>query len=108
MAWNASKFQMLRMGNLTNIKEDTWLFSNGMEETIQPAESVKDLGILMDQEGSFKEQRAASIQKATQKSGWIFHLGRQKQKQHIVDLPTPLREQTQPLQQLAFGTFCRH
>ena len=43
-----------------------------------------------------------------QKSGRIIQFGRQKQKQHIVDLPTPLCEQIQPLQQLAFGTFCCH
>jgi hypothetical protein len=72
MRWNGLKFQHLRLGPNSSLKENTLLFSPGMEEVIAPQGQIKDLGVLVDDECSFREHRAAVIRKTRQKAGWVL------------------------------------
>jgi ribonuclease P/MRP protein subunit RPP40 len=72
MDWNDSKFQALRMGPRTQLKEDTLLFSSNMKEVIDEVEEAMDLGIVMDSSGSFRAQRIKSAKKTSQKAGWVL------------------------------------
>ena len=71
MRWNENKFQVLRLGRNEVLKEDTLLFSPDYGEIIERKESVKDLGIIVDQDLSFKQQRQRALSKCWRKIGWI-------------------------------------
>jgi ribonuclease P/MRP protein subunit RPP40 len=78
MQWNGSKFQSLRMGPLNDLKNNTCLFSPQMSEVILPSKYVKDLGVLIDDDGTFKDQRNAAIRKTRQKAGWALRTFRSR------------------------------
>ena len=50
--------------------EETNIFS--LEKVIEESEFVKDLGILIDYNLSYKKQREKSISKTNQKAGWVL------------------------------------
>ena len=62
MSWNGAKFQALRMGPLTNIKDSTVLLTPETEP-IPVMQAVKDLGVMVDDRGDFKVQRASAVKK---------------------------------------------
>ena len=72
MKWNSLKFQLLRMGPDEGLVEDSLIFSPNYQDIIGQSELVKDLGILIDAEMTYKNQRDKAILKANQKSGWVF------------------------------------
>ena len=71
MKWNSLKFQLLRMGPDEGLVEDSLIFSPNYQDIIGQSELVKDLGILIDAEMTYKNQRDKAILKANQKSGWV-------------------------------------
>jgi ribonuclease P/MRP protein subunit RPP40 len=74
MEWNATKFQVLRMGSNLPLKEITMLFTPDFGNPIEETPVVKDLGVQMDQWGSFKVQRAKANKKTLQKAGWVLRV----------------------------------
>ena len=53
MRWNKNKFQMIRLGNNTDLKMDTVYFSPGMYGVVEVKKQVKDLGIYVDENLSY-------------------------------------------------------
>ena len=72
MKFNGSKFQLMRYGTNENIKEDTIYFTEDMSEVIDQSESVKDLGVIMNNKANFNDQVQKALKKARQKMGWIL------------------------------------
>ena len=56
MVWNTVKFQLLRMGPNKDMIENTYIFSPNYGEVIPESDHVKDLGILVDSNLSYKVQ----------------------------------------------------
>ena len=71
MRWNHLKFQVLRLGQNNDLKEDTLLFSPDYTDVIERKEAIKDLGIYIDQNLDFKVQRQKALAKTWQKLGWV-------------------------------------
>ena len=53
MAFNASKFEVLRYGSNSALKESTNYLTPGCEAIIEEKESLRDLGILMSNDATF-------------------------------------------------------
>ena len=71
MVYNGDKFVAIRHGKNSQIKEDTNYFSGEMEEVIGEEESTRDLGVIMQNDGSFSLQIEKAGTKARRKAGWI-------------------------------------
>ena len=72
MKFNTGKFQVLRYGKNLNLKESTMFFIGDMETGIEEVESCRDLGVIMENTGSFNKQTEKAGKKARQKCGWIL------------------------------------
>ena len=73
MKFNTGKFQVLRYGRNTNLKENTMYFTGEMETVIEEVENCRDLGIIMQNTGSFEKQTVKACKKKTrQKCGWLW------------------------------------
>ena len=72
MKWNNLKLQLLRLGPDNQLKEDTLLFSEFHDQVVVESQTVKDLGVLMDRDLSYKAQRESAISKANRKAGWVL------------------------------------
>ena len=72
MKFNTSKFQVLRYGRNTDLKENTMYFTREMETVIEEVENCRDLGVIMENTGSFNMQNEKACKKARQKCGWIL------------------------------------
>ena len=72
MVWNAVKFQLLRMGPNKDIKENTYIFSPNYGEVILESDHVKDLGILVDDNLTYKVQRNKAISKVSKTAGRVL------------------------------------
>ena len=118
VAFNSSKFQLLRIGPNKELKQDTLLFTNDMKEALAPADNVRDLGIQMDSEVNFNVQRSLAINKTKRKMNWVLRTFRSREpyvmltlwktliRPHLdycsqlwapSNLPGPLKEQEEPL-----------
>ena len=71
MSWNGPKFQAVRMGGKPTLKETTVLLDPD-SSPIPAVPVVKDLGILIDDQSSFKPQRMAVLAKVKAKAGWVL------------------------------------
>ena len=92
MSFNCGKFQMLRIGKNEELKNETLLFTNDMGEIIESKDIVKDLGILVGADGTFKEQREAAILKTKRKANWVlrtFITKKTRCNDEIVEEPGP-------------------
>ena len=65
MEFNSPKFECLRYGNNTDIKENTW-YKTPSGDPIKVVEHAKDLGIIMSSNGTFREQVNRVISTANQ------------------------------------------
>ena len=72
MKFNGVKFRVLRIERLDSLKEDTVYCTPDFDEPIKAVDVMKDLGILMDAEGDFRDQRAKVIKKTNQMAGWAL------------------------------------
>ena len=72
MEWNGKKFVAVRMGPLTEVKDNTMLFTPGVEDPIQVEDSARDLGILIDWKADFRPQRQAVAAKTAAKAAWVL------------------------------------
>ena len=71
MKWNQNKFQLLRIGKNISLKDETYYFSPNMDTVVEEKDWVKDLGILVDNQLTYRTHRQEAIRKLTQKTGWI-------------------------------------
>ena len=71
MRWNHDKFQLLRIGKNISIKEDSYYFLPGRNNIIEEKEYVKDLGVLVDNQLTYREHRQKAIGKIAKMTGWI-------------------------------------
>ena len=72
MQFNSKKFEILRYGRNQTLKESTHYFTSNHEEIIEEKESLRDLGIIMSNDGSFSNHVEHVCSKVRQKSGWIL------------------------------------
>ena len=69
--FNSDKFECLRYGSNSDIKESTHYLSNSGTE-IESKETLKDLGVKMSANANFNDHICSSIQSAQQKCAWIL------------------------------------
>ena len=71
MRFNSDKFELLRYGNNQEIKDDTIYFSAD-NDPIEEKEVLRDLGIMMNNDATFKNHIDKVCKTVKQKSGWIL------------------------------------
>ena len=71
------------MGPDSALKDDTLLFSENLEQVVVESEHVKDLGVLIDKDLSYKPQREAAIAKANCKAGWVLRTFRTRDPEFV-------------------------
>ena len=72
MVFNGTKFQVMRYGNIQELKNNTNYFTEETSEIIERFENLRDLGVIMSDDGSFDEQIIKVVKKVRQKTGWIL------------------------------------
>ena len=72
MQFNGAKFQLLRYGHNEDIKEDTLYFTDNYENIIDRYSSLRDLGVILSEDGKFKLHIEKVAMKVRQKVGWIL------------------------------------
>ena len=64
MKFNGTKFQVLRLGNNSDLKDDTVYFTENMSNIIEQFETIKDLGVVMNDQATFKNHIEKALKKA--------------------------------------------
>ena len=72
MEFNNKKFQVLRYGANSNLKNETEYFTGNYDQIIERFESLRDLGIQMSEDASFIEHIYNIWRKVRQKCGWLY------------------------------------
>ena len=72
MQFNADKFELPRVGKNEVLKEETNYFSDDFKELIERKDSVKDLGVIIQEDLNFDGQVNKIIKKMKMKSSWIL------------------------------------
>ena len=72
MKFNGNKFQILRYGRNQELKEETMYFTPEMEETIEPFNTLRDLGVIMNDQANFNDHIEHVAKKVRQKIGWVL------------------------------------
>ena len=72
MIWIDSKFQMLRIGRKNELKKDTLSFTPKYNDIIEVKNTIKDLGVLIDDNMTYQSQMNKAISKANKKLGWVL------------------------------------
>ena len=72
MRWNDLKFQILRIGRNEDIKENTTVFSPDYGEVVESKDTIKDLGIMVEKEFTYKDHLRKAVSKTKQKSAWVL------------------------------------
>lgn len=85
MLFNDKKFEIIRYGNNTNLKESTNYVSN-TGTTIQPKDCTKDLGVIMSNTATFKDHIAKAIETARDLSSWILRSFKTRSKDLMLQL----------------------
>ena len=72
MKFNGSKFQLLQYGTNEELKNNTVYFTGHMDKIIEQFSSLRDLGVIMTDDGKFQDHIEKVVKKARQKIGWIL------------------------------------
>ena len=72
MVFNAKKFQVVRYGKNEELKEATMYFTEDTSEIVQRQETVRDLGVILSEDGGFKHHLEKVVTKTRQKMGWVL------------------------------------
>ena len=67
-----TKFQLVRYGKNEDLKNKTLYFTDQMKNFIEQFESLKDLGVYMNDKTEFSTNFAHVVKKSRQKMGWIL------------------------------------
>ena len=79
MAFNGTKFEVLRYGNNEEVKEDTDYLTPNTDGVIDVKNVLRDLGVMMNDRATFEEHIDKVCSQVIQKAGWIlrtFHCRR--------------------------------
>ena len=71
MEFNSPKFECLRYGNNSIIKENT-CYKTPLGDPIKEVEHAKDLGIIMSNNGTFRHHVSKVVNTANQLCGWVL------------------------------------
>ena len=63
---------VVRYGKDENLKNETLYFTENTENIVERQEVVRDLGVMMSDDGSFKDQIEKVAKKVRQKTGWVL------------------------------------
>ena len=72
MCFNVSKFNVLQMGKPHEMKTEYNYITPGNNNIISPCDVVRDLGVLINDNGTYSEHVAKVCKKAAQKIGMIL------------------------------------
>ena len=72
MPLTKKKFQVIRYGPNEELKNNTTYFSGKYEEVIEQYSSLRDLGVQLQDDGTFAEHIENVCRKARQKGGWLL------------------------------------
>ena len=79
MEFNSPKFECLRYGNDNDVKKNT-CYKTPTGESIKEVEHAKDLGIVMSNNGTFKQHIGNIANTANQLCGWVLRTFRTRQR----------------------------
>ena len=79
MEFNSPKFECLRYGNDSDIKENT-CYKTPSGDSIKEVEHAKDLGIIMSNNGTFRQHVNKVVNTANQLCGWVLRTFRTRQR----------------------------
>ncbi|MPC32331.1 hypothetical protein E2C01_025642 [Portunus trituberculatus] len=71
MKFNEQKFELLRLGPNTEIKDTTKLYT-GKHQQIIPIHAVKCLGVKMSDDATFQQHISEAANKARRMVGWVL------------------------------------
>ena len=72
MAFNGSKFELLRYGYNDELKCATNYLTPEAEDIIEVKNVLRDLGVIVNSEATFKDHIDLVCSKVTQKAGWVL------------------------------------
>ena len=72
MLFNSKKFEMLRYGSKEELKSSTNYLTPDCDDLIDVKENLRDLGIIMNDRGTFSNHIKQVCTKVSQKSSWIL------------------------------------
>ena len=72
MNFNDDKFEVIKYGNNRNLKEDTLYFTPEYANIIERKETVRDLGVMLDEDLTFKSHLDKIHKTVTMKIGWTL------------------------------------
>ena len=70
--FNEDKFELLIIGKHKELQNNTSYFTPGYSELIEQEEHLRDLGLELNDDLSFKTHIAKTVSTVKQKSGWIL------------------------------------
>ena len=80
MKFNGAKFQYLKYGHHKDIKDNTMYFTESMAEMIQIVSLLRDLGVIMSDDGKFEEHIQKVVSNVRQKVRWMLRIFYTKRK----------------------------
>ena len=86
MKFNGAKFQVLRYGPNENIKKNTLYFTNNYEHVIERFTSLRDLGVILSEDGRFDNHIDKVSKQVRQKVGWILRSFYTRKTSHLKHL----------------------
>ena len=72
MLFNGKKFEMLRYGKNNDLKTNTNYFSPEYQDLIEVKDNLRDLGVIMSDNASFKDHINKVCKSVKQKCGWVL------------------------------------
>ena len=72
MIFNGKKFEMMRYGKNSDLKNNTSYFSPEYEDIIEVKDTLRDLGIIMSDNASFKNHIQKVCTSVKQKCAWVL------------------------------------
>ena len=72
MVFNGTKFQLIRYGHDEDLKNNTEYFTEGTNNIIERSETLRDLGVILSDDATFKDHIEHVVKKVRQKTGWVL------------------------------------
>ena len=72
MVFNGTKFQVIRYGHDEDLKNNTEYFTEGTNNIIERSETLRDLGVILSDDATFKDHIEHVVKKVRQKTGWVL------------------------------------
>ena len=72
MVFNGTKFQVMRYGQDENLKNETMYFTEDTNNIIERFDTLRDLGVILTDNGNFESHIEHVVKKVRQKTGWVL------------------------------------